>query len=113
MVEDNLSLFCLVDGDTISRAFSLTIPSTETVGHLKDLIKTKLAPQFEDVAAKDLTLWRVSVPDTDDEDEDFPILLDTVQGKKTLRATNELFDVFKDGLPYKKPGPLLATRGMN
>ncbi|KAF9133873.1 hypothetical protein BG015_003496, partial [Linnemannia schmuckeri] len=63
MTTNPLTLFCLVDGETTSQAFSVDIDQTKTVDHLKKLIKTEKAPRFDDVAADELTLWRVFIPD--------------------------------------------------
>ncbi|KAI1295239.1 hypothetical protein EDD11_007888 [Mortierella claussenii] len=63
MADNHISLYCLVDGLAPSNAFPVDIESTKTIGNLKDLIKAKQSPDFDDVAANKLTLWRVSVPD--------------------------------------------------
>ncbi|KAG0240233.1 hypothetical protein BGX31_002166 [Mortierella sp. GBA43] len=55
----NLRLFCLVEGDPSSRAFEVEIPRTCIVSFLKDLTKTKQAPEFDDIDANELTLWKV------------------------------------------------------
>lgn len=102
MTDIHLTLFCLVDGEAASNAFSVNIVPSKTIGDLKDLIKTEKTPRFDKVAADELTLWRVSIPDDDDEDEDededknLPILLDNIshKDKKKLKATRELSDVF-------------------
>lgn len=60
MTNNVLTLFCLVDGE--STPFPVKIESTETIGGLKDAVKTALSPQFDDVTAKDVTLWSVSIP---------------------------------------------------
>ncbi|KAG0361522.1 hypothetical protein BG005_008112 [Podila minutissima] len=101
MTNTHLTLFCLVDGEATSQAFSIEIDQTKTVHDLKGAIKTKKAPRFDDVAAHKITLWRVSIPDDDDdeeEEEDLPILLDNIPGKdkKKLEARRELSDVFDD-----------------
>ncbi|KAG0060879.1 hypothetical protein BGZ89_011907, partial [Linnemannia elongata] len=100
MENNPLALFCLVDGEATSHAFSVKIPSTDTVDDLKDHIKTKKSPEFDDVAADKLTLWRVSIPDDEDHD-DIPVVLDNViiKDQKKLRATRELSDVWKDKPP--------------
>ncbi|KAF9310054.1 hypothetical protein BG003_008980 [Podila horticola] len=131
MTDDIITLFCLVDGEPTANAFPVDIVPTKTISVLKDLIKTKKTPRFDDVAADELTLWRVSIPDGDDDDDDLPILLDSIPGKdrKKLKATRELSDVFNEkparrmihiivqrpppGLPYQMPGPLLRTSGVN
>ncbi|KAF9079996.1 hypothetical protein BGX23_002850 [Mortierella sp. AD031] len=82
MTDNRLTLFCLVDGESTSNAFPLAIPSTETVGELKELIKTKKLVDFENADTNNLTLWSVSNPDDDDDDE-IPILFDNRPEKKT------------------------------
>ncbi|KAF9901145.1 hypothetical protein EC991_006460 [Linnemannia zychae] len=93
MTNNPLTLFCLVDGESTFNAFSVRIEPTMTISDLKDVIKTKSAPLFDDVAAKELILWHVSIPDKDD---GAPVLLDTITAgeKMKLRATLELSDVF-------------------
>ncbi|KAF8926465.1 hypothetical protein BGZ47_002706 [Haplosporangium gracile] len=97
MDNNPLTVFCLVDGEATSQAFSIDIDQTKTVDHLKDLIKTKKTNNFSDVDADQLTLWRVSIPD--DDDNDLPVLLDTVLEKKKLKATTKLSKVFDTELP--------------
>ncbi|KAG0059739.1 hypothetical protein BGZ89_000156 [Linnemannia elongata] len=100
MTNNPLTLFCLVDGEGTSNAFSVKIASTDTVDDLKEHIKTKKSPEFDDIAADKLTLWSVSIPDDDDDDE-IPIVLDNVNNKdkKKLRATRGLLEVFLDKPP--------------
>ncbi|OAQ22287.1 hypothetical protein K457DRAFT_345756 [Linnemannia elongata AG-77] len=97
MHDNRLSLFCLVNGEATSNAFPVEIESTKTIGDLKELIKTKKTNDFQDVDADKLTLWRVSIPD--DDDNDLPVLLDSVPEKKKLKATTRLLKVFDTELP--------------
>ncbi|KAF9299630.1 hypothetical protein BGZ74_008826 [Mortierella antarctica] len=62
MADNCVSLYCLVDGEVMSKAFSVKIQSNDTVGDLKDLIKAKKTNNLHDVDANELTLWNVSVP---------------------------------------------------
>ncbi|KAF8942097.1 hypothetical protein BGZ47_006819, partial [Haplosporangium gracile] len=62
MTDNPLTLFCLVEGEATSQAFSVEIDQTKTVDHLKKFIKTEKTSRFDDVAADELTLWRVSIP---------------------------------------------------
>src|SRR5690349_13760495 len=94
---DDLTPICLVAGEPSSNAFSVKASSALIVDELKNLIKTALSPQFDDIAAKDLTLWRVTIPD--DDDDDLPILFDSVSEKKKLKATTKLLKVFETELP--------------
>ncbi|KAG0196577.1 hypothetical protein BGX28_009963 [Mortierella sp. GBA30] len=100
MSDNFLNLFCLVDGEPTSNAFPLSIPSAQTVGQLKKLIKSEKTHAFSDIDADKLTLWRVSIQDNDEED-DLPILLDSVPDKKKLKATHELSDIFEEKPPKK------------
>jgi len=95
----DIALFCLQNGEGPSRTFSVEMDPTKTVDHLKNLIKTKKAPEFDDIAADKLTLWRVSIPFTDG--DELPILLDKVvdKDKKKLRPVTRLSKVFPTDIP--------------
>jgi hypothetical protein len=58
----SLSLNCLVVGDDTHRMFTVKIPKTEDISILKDLIKEKITPRLNHVAAADLDLRQVSFP---------------------------------------------------
>ncbi|KAG0246542.1 hypothetical protein BG011_002390, partial [Mortierella polycephala] len=94
----DLTLFCLVDGEPTSRAFPLSTPSSQTSGGLKNLVKIKKTPVFDDIDADQLTVWQVSIPATEDE---APIVLDTLNEKKKLMPTDDLSDVFIEKPPKK------------
>ncbi|KAI7827034.1 hypothetical protein BC939DRAFT_475409 [Gamsiella multidivaricata] len=51
-----LKLFCLVDGEPSSGAFPVDIAAANTVGDLKDAIKIKMTPKFDDIATAE-KLW--------------------------------------------------------
>ncbi|KAF9968233.1 hypothetical protein BGZ73_000206, partial [Actinomortierella ambigua] len=74
-----LTLFCLVDGEATSNAFPVKVASDDSIGNLKDAIKAKKTPRFDDIAADELTLWCISIPV---EDEKIPILLDNILNDK-------------------------------
>ncbi|KAG0011529.1 hypothetical protein BGZ82_002975 [Podila clonocystis] len=97
MTDNPLTLFSLADGDPISNAFPVSIPSTDTVGTLKDLIKAKKTNDFGDIDADKLTLWRVSIPNIIDNES--PILLDMLTDKKKLLPRTYISALFTDGLP--------------
>ncbi|KAG0201725.1 hypothetical protein BGX28_005536, partial [Mortierella sp. GBA30] len=65
-----------------------------TNGDLKEEIKSKKAPEFDDIAPDRLTLWSVSFPDNDNLQRS----IDSAE-MKTLRATNELDAVFREDPP--------------
>ncbi|KAF9315613.1 hypothetical protein BG006_003723, partial [Podila minutissima] len=86
-------LFCLVKGEDTSHAFPIKIRLKKTVAHLKERIKTKKKPEFDDIAADKLTLWRVVIPSTDS------IPFELIPEKKKLRPTEDISVVFADQPP--------------
>src|SRR2546427_657998 len=61
----NMSTFrlnCLVHGDTTERVFPVDIPSTKTIGNLKEMIKIKGNPDFDQFRADRLDIWKVDIP---------------------------------------------------
>ncbi|KAF9344422.1 hypothetical protein BGX26_004390, partial [Mortierella sp. AD094] len=75
---------------------SPTFLETCSVSALKKLIKAEKTPKFDDIAADELTLWRVSIPVTED-DEDVPVLLEPLIDKKKLLPTKRLSIFFPEG----------------
>ncbi|KAF9191507.1 hypothetical protein BGZ51_007221 [Haplosporangium sp. Z 767] len=93
-----LSLFCLISGELSSDAFLVNISSDETIDQLKKLIKFKKSPEFDDIAANNLTAWCVMIPVAEDaEDEIFTI--DKVDAKRLLKGKETLSEAFKSGVP--------------
>ncbi|KAG0003003.1 hypothetical protein BGZ65_002134 [Modicella reniformis] len=93
----NLKLFCLADGEPTSSAFPVDIASASTIGDLKKAIKAKNKNIFKDIYTKELSLWKVSVSNMDDEQ---PISLDSSNSpdifkeKKNLLSGSHISDVF-------------------
>lgn len=58
-MESNFELNCFILGDDPSRMFSVNILETDTVSHLKQVIK-QMRNAFRDVDADTLQLWKVS-----------------------------------------------------
>ncbi|KAF8934293.1 hypothetical protein BGZ58_005809 [Dissophora ornata] len=95
----SLKIFCLVNGESTSRAFSLSIPTTADIDDLKDLIKSKKTPEFDDIAADKFTVWKVSIAVIAASKHDV-ITLGSLKIKEELLPTDELSDVFgKEPLP--------------
>ncbi|KAI8344986.1 hypothetical protein B0O80DRAFT_492022 [Mortierella sp. GBAus27b] len=94
----DLTIWCLVNGTSSSEnAFSVNVPSSGTVYDLKRAIKDQNTETFKAIDAKDLTLWRVCVANTDD--DELPILLDSLDEKKKLRPATRISKVFTEELP--------------
>jgi hypothetical protein len=59
----NMTLFCIVEGEYMSHAFKLKyISSSDDINDLKQRIKAENSNTFIGIDAKDLALWRVSIP---------------------------------------------------
>ncbi|CAG8640461.1 10806_t:CDS:2, partial [Racocetra persica] len=58
-----ITIFCLVLGDAVSRSFPVDIDkSTISIGHLKELIKKKKDPYYNNISADEFELWSVDIP---------------------------------------------------
>jgi hypothetical protein len=62
-----ITLFCMVHGDPVQRAFEIDISNDKSVSCLKDEIKKKKENDFRDIDADKLTLWKVDIPDGDED----------------------------------------------
>jgi len=77
MSEEKLRLTCLVwpDDKPDEHLVEVELDNNRTVMFLKELIKLKHAPMLDKVAARDLVLWKCSIPVDDNLQE----TLDTVR----------------------------------
>ncbi|KAF9413190.1 hypothetical protein BGZ94_000817 [Podila epigama] len=100
MTTNTLNLFCLVDGQTTSNAFSVKIPPSDSVDDLKKLIKSEKANYFHDVDADELSLWRVFHP-VIAANKHNPVLLSAIESPTELYPTDDIADVFKETPPKK------------
>ncbi|KAF9320026.1 hypothetical protein BG003_007388 [Podila horticola] len=100
MMDNLLSLFCLVDGEATSNVFSIKVPSNDTVDDLKKLIKTEKSPAFDDIPADKLTLWRVSIPIVPANKHN-PIVLNEIDSPTELSPADDISDVFEVQQPKK------------
>ncbi|KAG0076645.1 hypothetical protein BGZ90_008382 [Linnemannia elongata] len=94
MADNHLTLFCLVNGEAASNAFTLKTPSNNTVYDLKELIKAKKTNDFGAVDANKLTLWRAFIPD---DSLHSAIIVDALDDKTELRNPwTRLFKLFPE-----------------
>jgi len=100
MTDNRLSLFCLVDGDSTSSAFPIKVSPDDSIGDLKKFIKAEIPDTFNGVDAKDLTLWRVSLP-VIPANKHKPIAVSEIAFKTELDRTDDLNDVFEETPPKK------------
>ncbi|KAF7727320.1 hypothetical protein EC973_007629 [Apophysomyces ossiformis] len=102
------NLFCLVEGESMQRAFSVKVSSADTVHNLKKVIKAEKSPEFDDIDANKLTLWLVEIPITNVNRHD-KVLSDNITTKEELLPSDELSDVFQ-GRPPKKTVHIMVQR---
>ncbi|CAG8809267.1 3822_t:CDS:2, partial [Cetraspora pellucida] len=57
-----ITIFCLALGDIISKSFPVDINKGMTIGHLKDLIRQKKDPYYNNISADEFELWGVDIP---------------------------------------------------
>ncbi|KAG0204261.1 hypothetical protein BGX31_003187 [Mortierella sp. GBA43] len=86
-----LKIWCLVNGTSLSNAFSVNVDASATVDDLKKAIKVDQSPDFDHINPKNLTLWKVAFTARD---SDEPILLDIFKHAKKLLPREVLSSVF-------------------
>lgn len=91
------TLFCMVEGQSTSRAFSVKVSPSDTTDDLKKLIAAEKIPGLGS-RSRELDLYIVTIPD-DHFNEKEPIYLKSIQFKRFLRITDTISDVFEDTLP--------------
>ena len=93
----SITLLCLVKGNTTANAFPVDINKDQLVGHLKEAIKAKKAPEFDNFPADRLKLWKVSIPG--DQDDQLRNLI--LQDSDELLAINDIVDYWPTSPPKK------------
>ncbi|KAI8362267.1 hypothetical protein B0O80DRAFT_96814 [Mortierella sp. GBAus27b] len=95
-----LKIWCLVNGISPSTAFSVDVDASATVGHLQEAVKATRSPRFDDIAAHNLTLWRISIP-VNAENMRNPVLLSAIDSPTELDPMDDIADVFAETPPKK------------
>jgi hypothetical protein len=88
----SITLFCLVKGNTSVNAFSVKISRDEPISELKKAIKAENSQTFANVDAKDIKLWKVKIPD----DQDDLLSNLTLNDGDELLATREIGDYWTE-----------------
>ncbi|KAK7437614.1 hypothetical protein VKT23_018513 [Stygiomarasmius scandens] len=92
----NLTLFCCLVGS--STPFPVDISSSRTVSHLKDAIKGKKPNDLNEIDARNLSLFEVSILSGGDLAQKVE---DAVKASKPLDPTMELLEIFPNEPPKK------------
>ncbi|RGB32865.1 hypothetical protein C1646_762390 [Rhizophagus diaphanus] len=94
----SITLLCLVKGNTLANAFPVHIEGNSLVGDLKDAIKAKKAPVFDNFPADELRLWKVEIGGDHLDD---PLKNLTLNDNNELSAINEIGDYWTEKPPKK------------
>ena len=93
----SITLFCLVKGNTTANAFEVDIEKDKSISHLKKVIKAEQPQTFANVDPKDLKVWKVTIPDDQDDLLSNLILNDEPE----LLATREIGDYWTEKPPKR------------
>src|SRR5271170_2109070 len=93
----SITLFCLVKGNTTANAFEVDIEKDKSISHLKKVIKAEQPQTFANVDAKDIKLWKVTIPG--DQDDQLRNLI--LQDRDELLAINDIGDYWPTSPPKK------------
>ena len=91
----SITLFCLIKGNTTANAFPVDIEKDQLVGHLRKVIKAEKAPEFDNFPADKLKLWKVTIPD----DQNDLLSNLTLNDGDELLATKKISKYFPDSPP--------------
>ncbi|TFK27944.1 hypothetical protein FA15DRAFT_665955 [Coprinopsis marcescibilis] len=88
------TLNCVVSGDGVDKIFDVKIAPNETVSTLKELIRAEL-PMYAGIPAKDIQLFKVSLPVDDDPDGKLDAL--EIEQQEELNPPNtKISEFFRD-----------------
>ncbi|GLB38822.1 hypothetical protein LshimejAT787_0506870 [Lyophyllum shimeji] len=87
---------CLLGDDPRIHSFPVDILDTQTVGHLKQLIKKATSPTLEHINAAHLELFKASIPVDDDSDSLAACFENLTLNEKPLNPMDDLSEVFQD-----------------
>ncbi|KAF9377724.1 hypothetical protein CPB97_009970 [Podila verticillata] len=96
---DKLTLFCVIEGDSTSKAFSIKASPSDNVQVLKQLIRDARAPQYDDIPFGQPFIRKVSIPD-DPAKEKEAVKFEKIEFWQ-LKPTDTVGKAFKDGAPAK------------
>ncbi|RHZ62266.1 hypothetical protein Glove_341g79 [Diversispora epigaea] len=97
-MSDNVTLYCLVEGDSKDRVFEVEIEKRKSVGFLKKKIKEEKPNLLVNVDANDIVLWKINIPIEEDTME-VDIILENIQDKVKLSVpSKKIRNVFTENI---------------
>ena len=95
-MDTKITLICLVQGESSEHAFSVHTQMNTLIGDLKKLIKVEKPNDFRDMDADKLKLWKVNIPEDDDDALKNLTLEDKAKGILGLRPTWKILKAFPE-----------------
>ncbi|KAG0051593.1 hypothetical protein BGZ89_003482 [Linnemannia elongata] len=89
-----ITLFVIIDHETIADAFPIDIDASKTIGHLKQLIKNHNPRSVGALDARKLRLWHINIPYAHERGYEDTIRLQEVCGRCLLAPYLKLGDFF-------------------
>ncbi|KAG0037054.1 hypothetical protein BGZ82_003227 [Podila clonocystis] len=106
-----LTLFCLVEGQTMKQTWSIKALPTDTVDDMKKAVKLAQAPNFDHMVSGDLHLHKINL-ENDPERNTIPAMLIKSAQQTELNAMDTVAEIYPRGttrnvvqLMVMKPGP--------
>jgi hypothetical protein len=96
-----MKLLCYVRGDESRYTFIVNINEDKTVSELRDTIKEKKSPKFDDIPADSLLLWKASVSVPINRDLRKCVEALNLVDDDSLYSHEILSDIFSSGLEEK------------
>ncbi|KAF9171922.1 hypothetical protein BGX21_007802 [Mortierella sp. AD011] len=93
----NLTLFCVVDGESSWRAFPVIVSPSDYIGSVKALIKEAKKPQFDHIPADELTLYKAEWLALDGL-RDYRIFIRNMDEQERLHPMELVRDVFRNDI---------------
>lgn len=89
-----ITLFVIIDRETIADAFPIDIDTSKTIGHLKQLIKDHNPRSVSALDARKLRLWHINIPYASERGYEDTISLHELCGTCLLAPYLKLKDFF-------------------
>lgn len=96
--DEQLTLFCVFEGECAMSTFSVKASYADTVDDLKKLVKAAKTPDFDAMPADRFKLTAVSVP-VEPATETVAVNVQSLDYHRFLRPTELLCEVFEDTVP--------------
>ena len=82
-----VTLFCFIQGSSVDQPFFIHIDEGKSIHDLKEAVKKELSPTLDNLAAAELSLYCISVPD--DSNEELQRIIGCIHSKNDRPSSRE------------------------